>query len=131
MCTDASTIGVGVALMQTDGAGKRHVIAFASRALTPAEKNYLVTHLEALAIVWPLKHFKDIIMGYKITIETDHIALTDLFKGRNLSGRLARWYLTIQAYNPEIKYIKGKTNVVADALSRNIPIGAVTDSTAI
>ncbi len=38
LCTDASTIGVGAALMQTDGAGKRHVIAFASRALTPAEK---------------------------------------------------------------------------------------------
>ncbi len=77
--------------MQTDSAGKRHVIAFASRALTQAEKkNYSVTHLEALAIVWSLKHFKDIIMGYKITIETDHIALTDLFKGRNLPGRLAR-----------------------------------------
>ncbi len=70
-------------------------------------------------------------MGYKITIETDHIALTDFFKGRNLSGRLARWYLTIQAYNPEMKYIKRKTNVVADARSRNIPVGAVTDSTAI
>ncbi len=69
--------------------------------------------------------------AYKITIETDHIALTDLFKDRNLSGRLARWYLTIQAYNPEIKYIKGKTTVVADALSRNILVGAVTDSTAI
>ncbi len=66
-------------------------------------------------------------MGYKITIETDHIALTDLFKGRNLSGRLAKWYLTIQAYTPEIKYIKGKTNVATDALSRNIPVGAVTD----
>ncbi len=38
LCTDASTIGVGAALMQTDSAGKRHVIAFASRALTPAEK---------------------------------------------------------------------------------------------
>ncbi len=55
----------------------------------------------------------------------------DLFKGRNLSGRLARWYLTIEAYNPEINYIKGKTNVVADALSCNIPVGAVTDSTTI
>ncbi len=69
--------------------------------------------------MWSLKHFKDIIMGYKITIESDHIALTDLFKGRHLSGRLARWYLTIQAYNPEIKYNKGKTNVVADAFTQH------------
>ncbi len=36
--TDASGVGIGVFLMQTDGAGKQHVIAFASRALTAAEK---------------------------------------------------------------------------------------------
>ncbi len=86
--------------MQADSAGKHHVIAFASRALNTAEKNYSVTHLELLAIVWALKHFRDIIMGYKITVYTDHSPITDIFKGRNLSGRLARWYLTIQAYNP-------------------------------
>ncbi len=82
--------------MQTDGAGKNHVIAFASRVLTPAEKNYSVTHLEILAVAWALKHFRDIIMGYKITVYTDHSPITEIFKGRNLSGRLARWYLTIQ-----------------------------------
>ncbi len=36
--TDASGIGTGAVLMQTDGAGKQHVIAFASRGLTAAEK---------------------------------------------------------------------------------------------
>ncbi len=103
LCTDASTAGIGAVLMQTDEADKRHVVAFASRVLSPAEKNYSVTHLEVLAVVWALQHFRDIIMGYKITVYTDHAAITDIFKGKNLSGRLARWYLTIQAYSPEIK----------------------------
>ncbi len=76
--------------------GKTHVIAFASRVLTPAEKNYSVTHLEILAVVWALKHFRDIIMRYKITVYTDHSPIAEIFKGRNLSGRLARWCLTIQ-----------------------------------
>ncbi len=70
-------------------------------------------------------------MGYKITVYTDHSPSTEIFKGRNLSGRLARWYLTIQAYNPEIKYTKGTSNLVADALSRNIYVGAVIDASPI
>ncbi len=113
---------MGVVLIQTDGAGKHHVIAFASRVLSAAEKNYLVTHIEILAVVWALKHFWDIIMEYEITVYTDHSPITEIFKGRNLSGRLARWYLTIQAYNSEIKYTKGHSKVVADMLPRNVYI---------
>ncbi len=70
--------------MQTDGAGKNHVIVFASSVLTPAENNYSVTHLEILAVVWALKHFRDIVMGYKRTVYTDHSPIIKIFKGRNL-----------------------------------------------
>ncbi len=107
---------------------KTHVIAFASRALAAAEKNYSVTHLEILAVVWGLEHFRDIIMGYKITVYTGHSPIMEIFKGRNLNSRLARWYLTIQAYSPEIEYAKGRQNVLADALSRSVYVGAVTDA---
>ncbi len=66
--TDASALGLGAVLMQPDESGKNRVIGYASRTLNPAESNYSVTHQETLAIIWALKQFKDIILGYQITI---------------------------------------------------------------
>ncbi len=67
-------------------------------------------------------------MGYKISVFTDHSLTTEISKGRNLNGRLARWYLITQAYSSEIKYTKGRQNVVADALSRNVCVEAVAEA---
>ncbi len=75
--------------MKPDARRKNSAIAYASRTLTPAESNYSVTHQETLAVVWALKHFRDFILGYPMTIYTDHAAVTELFKGKNLTGRLA------------------------------------------
>ncbi len=82
-----------------------------------------------LAVVWALKHFRDIIMGYNITVYTDHSPITKIFRSRNLSGGLARWYLKTQTYDPEIRYTKGSSNTVTDSLSRNIHL--VTDTSPI
>ncbi len=89
ICTDAFALGLGAVLMQCDERGKNHVIAYGNRVLNAAEANYSVTHLETLAVVWALKHLKNIVLGYPITIYTDHAAVTELFKGKNLTGRLA------------------------------------------
>ena len=76
--------------MQDDQNGRHRVIAYAGRTLNKAEGNYSVTEQEALAIVWALKTFRDVIYGYSITCYTDHVPVTHLFQGRNLSGLLAR-----------------------------------------
>ncbi len=90
LCTGASTFRLGAVLMLCDERSKNHVTAYVSRTFNSAEANYSIRHLETLAVVWGLKHFHDIILGYKITIYTNHSAITELFKGRNLTGKLAQ-----------------------------------------
>ncbi len=91
MCTDASALGLTAVLMQSNERGKNR----ATRMLNAAEANYSPTHLETLAVVWALRHFREICFGYDVTIYTDHAALCENFKGKNLTGKIARWYCTI------------------------------------
>ncbi len=122
LCTDASGHGIGAVLMQKDYHGKHRVVGYASRLLNKAEQNYDVTNRESLAVVWALRHFRELILGYKFHVHTDHYAVTEIFKGTNFTGKFARWQLTVQVFSPFISYIAGKANLVADALSCNVAL---------
>jgi transposase InsO family protein len=108
--TDASKLQLGACISQ----GGRPV-AFYSRKLNPAQTRYTTTERELLSIVETLKEFRNILLGQKIKVHTDHENLT--YKNFN-SDRVMRWRLYIEEYSPELQYIKGTNNVVADALSR-------------
>ena len=112
--TDASDIAVG-AVLQQDG----RPIEYASRALTSLERKYSVSEKECLAILYALKTFRHYLLGRHFNLFTDHCPLTFLQSQRNDShGRLGRWSLILQNFNFTIKYVKGASNVSADALSR-------------
>jgi len=118
LATDASCTGLGAALMQRS-AGRLQPIAYASRKLNAAESRYSVTDLEALAVVWSLKHFREIVLGYDIEVLTDHRPLCYLLTdSKSPTGRQARWIDTLLEFNPTIRYTPGATNKVADSLSR-------------
>src|SRR5215469_14895492 len=86
-----TNIGIAGVIAQLDENGKEKPLAFASRTLTHAEKNYSITDKEAFSIFWILSKFRTMIYGYDIQIYTDHQPLIYLFKSKELEGRRARW----------------------------------------
>ena len=108
--TDASHTQLGAVISQ-----KGVPIAFYSRKLNDAQTRYTTTERELLAIVETLKEFRNILLGHRINVYTDHKNLT--YKNFN-TERVMRWRLILEEYGPELHYIKGEKNIVADALSR-------------
>ena len=118
LMTDASATGLGVVLSQQSEDKQEKVIAYASRVLQPAERNYSVTERECLAVVWAVQHFRPYLYGQPFDIITDHSALQSILKTQRPNGRVARWIMTLQEFNYNILYRKGSQNGNADALSR-------------
>ena len=76
---DASDIGIGGVLHQIQE-GRERVIAYASRALNKAEKNYCVTEQELLAVRYFIEHFRQYLLGRRFRVKSNHQALVWLFR---------------------------------------------------
>ncbi|GMF15655.1 unnamed protein product [Phytophthora fragariaefolia] len=116
---DASDFAIGCALLQADAEGRERVIAFESRQLKAAEKNYPVHDKELLAVKYALVKFTVHLLGSKpFVIYTVHASLCTATQSPHLSQRMARRLSYFAEYNFEVKYKPGKQNALADALSR-------------
>ena len=120
--TDASIMGLGAVLSQKQDDGKQHPIAYASRALNQSEKNYSVTELETLAVVWGITHFHSYLYGGDVTVLTDHSAVKSILETPNPTGKHAWWWTRVFGRGVKsvtIVYRAGRENLSADALSRS------------
>ena len=117
VATDASNSGFGAVLMQ----GERPV-AYASRSLNAAERNYATIEKELCAILYACRKFHDFIVGQRIVVYTDHKPLVGLLGKplHKLSPRLQRMRMHLLRYDIEIEWIPGREMFVPDALSRII-----------
>ncbi|KAJ9529794.1 hypothetical protein QJQ45_022194 [Haematococcus lacustris] len=115
---DASSIGIGAVLSQGTGSAER-VVAYHSRKLLPAERNYPTHEQELLSLVEALKVWRHYLLGASFNLLTDNWATKHIQTQPRLDcRRQARWMEVLQEYDCIIDHIPGKQNIVADALSR-------------
>lgn len=110
---DAFGEGIEAVLMQN-----HHPIAFKSRKLKEYERLYSIYDKEMLAIMHVLAKFRQYLVGNRFKVKTNHNGLRFFLEQKELNERQQKWVHKVQAYDFEIEYVKGKSNVVADALSR-------------
>jgi hypothetical protein len=119
LITDASDYATGAILEQEDAFGRSHPVAYYSKSLQPAERNYEIHDKELLAIVHALTHFRHYLQGnvHQTTIFSDHANLKYFTTKQTLTRRQARWSVLLGTYDYVIIPKPGKLNQ-ADALSR-------------
>lgn len=117
LTTDASNVGLGAVLSQGKP-GQDKPICYASRTLNESEQKLSTTEKECLAIIYGVTQFRPYLFGRRFTIYTDHQPLKWLFNLKEPNAKLMRWKLKLEEYDYNIEYKPGKTNLNADALSR-------------
>ena len=116
---DASKKGLGAVLLQ-----ESKPVMHVSRALTETEQRYSNIERELLAIVFALERLNHYTFGRTITVQSDHQPLQSIWKKSivSTSPRLQRLLLRLAHYDLNIEFLRGKENVIADALSRVCPL---------
>ena len=117
--TDASSVAIGAVLLQFFADANRELpVAFYSRALSQTERRYSTYEKEMLAVVKATEHFRVYLLGRSYTLRTDHSPIRGLARSKLEIMRVERWAMRLSEFDFQVEIVKGKDNVVADALSR-------------
>ena len=133
LTTDASGVAVAAILTQPDDEGFQHPVAYESRKLTAAERNYPAHVLELLAVVHALRVFKHYLLGSgaprplgcgsDFDLLTDNQAITWLKTNRHLNKMYVRWLDEIEDFRFDVTHLPGARNPVDPLTRRGFPDG--------
>lgn len=116
---DASYDQLGCCLLQQQATGEYLPVGYFSKALSPSQKNYTVTELEGLGVVWAVSSLRPYIEGTRFLIRCDHKALKWILTTTTCTNnRLNRWRILLSEFDYDVEYKPGVKHAVADALSR-------------
>lgn len=117
--SDASIVGIGAVLKQTQLNGEEKTVGYFSKKLNESQKKKKAIFLECLAIKESLKFWQYWLLGNVFTVYTDHKPLEKLNVRSRTDEELGDMIHYLSQYNCTIRCNPGKTNKEADCLSRN------------
>lgn len=126
--TDCSDFAAGAVLYQLVN-NEWHPVAYESRKLDKAEVCYPTHEKELLGLVHALQVWRHYLLGLSFKAYTDHHSIIHLPTQPHLSGRQARWVEMLVTFDITIEYRAGRSNIVADALSRRSDLRVTSVST--
>jgi len=106
------------AILSTTVDGVERPIAFFSRVMNSAQRNYCPTRRELLAVIAGLQHFRHYLVGATVILRTDHHSLKWLRTFKRPEGILARWIETLAEFDYTVEHRPGRLHSNADVLSR-------------
>uniref|UniRef100_A0A914VZT6 RNA-directed DNA polymerase n=1 Tax=Plectus sambesii TaxID=2011161 RepID=A0A914VZT6_9BILA len=123
VAADASAYGIGARIYHRYANGQEKVVAYASKKLDAAQKNYGQIKKEALALVFAITKFHQYLFGREFTLLTDHKPLVTIFGDKKgvpvtAASRLQRWAIKLLGYTFTIEYRKTEDFGQVDGLSR-------------
>lgn len=121
--SDASGECIGACLVNSSN----KPVAFVSKKLTDVEKRWSTIDKESFAIIWSIQKLRSLLLGRKFTVYSDHQPLKYLFEAKEVSAKVGRWRVSLSDFDFDVRYTKGKDNVVADSLSRMYTLADVDD----
>ena len=120
LAVDASDVVAGGVLLQEDDSGVDHPVCYFSKKFNKHQRNYSTVEKECLSLILAHQHFEVYLTSSSspIVVFSDYNPLTFSHKMKNKNQRFLRWSLLLQKYNLDIRRIRGKDNIIPDALSR-------------
>ena len=123
LACDASSYGLGVVISHVMPDHSERPIAYASRSLSKAEKNYSQIEKEALSIIFGVTKFHKFLYGRFFTLITDHKPLLSILGPKCaipplVAARFQRWAIRLSAYRYDVEYRSTAKHCNADGLSR-------------
>ena len=117
--SDASLVGAGAVVMQSDDDGRLRPTAFVSHKFNKVQRGWSTTDREMFALVMPFRRFPKLLRYSQVFAFSDHSDLAAWHA--SASPKVRRYAAYLNTFNVRLGFIPGKLNVVSDAISRLQP----------